>query len=92
MGGDFALARYRPAGSVHLVVVDVPPSLSVRGADLVEEGELYTLELAWNDADDEHITEWLVDWGDGSGVESIAAAASGSALTHTHSFLEGLKT
>ncbi|KAA1261810.1 putative Ig domain protein [Rubripirellula obstinata] len=60
-------------------VVDVPATIEVNGADSVDEGTLYELNLGdVTDPGNETITQRIIDWGDGT-EETVSDAA-----TQTH--------
>ena len=66
--GDFV------AASLAVNVTDVAPSLTLTGNDDVNEGSSYTLTLSdLVDPGDDTVTEYLIDWGDGTPVESVAS-------------------
>ena len=73
------------AASLNIVVNDVAPSLLLTGADNVDEGSLYTLTLSnLVEPGDDSISEYLIDWGDGSPVQSVASLGD-----HSHTFVDG---
>ncbi len=49
-----------------IVVRCVAPQLLLSGADDAVEGAVYSLSLAADDPGDDTITQWIVDWGDGT--------------------------
>jgi uncharacterized delta-60 repeat protein len=49
-----------------VLVMDVPPSLSIAGERDAAAGTEYVLELRGREGQDEAITSWTIDWGDGS--------------------------
>jgi glutamine cyclotransferase len=51
------------AGSHSVTVIDVPPTVTLSGADSVNEGEVYSLTL---DPGNETFIELVVNWGDGT--------------------------
>ncbi len=74
-----------PAGNtVEVTVNNVAPTLTLTGSLNADEGSVYTLELFSNDPGDDTITEWEIDWGDGT-VETI----SGDPSSVTHIYTDG---
>ncbi|MBW2695787.1 MAG: SMP-30/gluconolactonase/LRE family protein [Deltaproteobacteria bacterium] len=65
-----------------VTVVNTAPSLSVSGATSVVEGATYTLNLAAADPGNDTITEWTINWGDGS-IETLSG--NPSSATHVYS-------
>ncbi len=63
-------------------VQDVAPTLSLTGEDLVNEGVEYTLNLSSSDVGTDTITEWQIDWGDGTGVQTVTGDPN--SVTHTY--------
>ena len=70
------------SNSLAVTVDDVAPSLTISGAASVDEGRLYTLNLSANDAGDDEIASWTIDWGDGTVPEIVDG--SPSAVTHVY--------
>lgn len=61
------------ANTLEVEVFDVAPQLSIAGESTVDEGEPYLLFLNVDgDPGQDTITEWNIDWGDGSPVLTIA--------------------
>lgn len=52
--------------SLQIQVADVAPRLSLRGERIVNEGDVYTLNLDVVDPGDDTIHGYVVDWGDGT--------------------------
>jgi VCBS repeat-containing protein len=52
-------------------VANVPPMLGLAGPPVAQQGFAYTVLLDHADPGDDTITEWVIDWGDGS--ESVLA-------------------
>ncbi|QDT13384.1 VCBS domain-containing protein [Planctomycetes bacterium K23_9] len=73
------------AGTLAVTVDNVAPTLTISGAATVDEGATYTLNLASSDPGDDTITQWDINWGDGSPVETVA----GDPSTATHVFADG---
>jgi 6-phosphogluconolactonase (cycloisomerase 2 family) len=49
-----------------VTVLDVPPTLTLDGADTVEEGGRYTLNLSADDPGNDIVSKWFINWGDGT--------------------------
>ncbi|WP_182869937.1 DUF4347 domain-containing protein [Rhodopirellula sp. JC639] len=64
-----------------LTVQNKAPSLSVTGNASVIENATYTLNLAATDPGDDTLTQWRVDWGDGT---TDVYAGSATSVTHTY--------
>jgi len=70
------------AGSKTITVNNVAPSIVLTGADNVDEGVSYILTLgAVTDPGDDTVSEYIVDWGDGSLPQSVASAGD---VVHTY--------
>ena len=52
-----------------IVVGNVGPTLELSGAPSVVEGSIYTLNLSSADPGDDTISQWEINWGDGSSPE-----------------------
>ena len=52
--------------SLNLRVADIPPLLGFTGAPAAAAGMEYVIELRGREGQDEPITSWTIDWGDGS--------------------------
>lgn len=61
----------RPTPSLDVFVDNVPPLLTLSGPDQIAEGAQYLLKLSASDPGEDTITEWIVDWGDGSARQSF---------------------
>lgn len=79
------------APTYSLAVNNVAPALILSGDDEVEQGETYTLGLSSYDPGDDDITEWTINWGDGS-ANTVLVAGTDYTLgqdpanqTHTYS-------
>lgn len=57
-------------------VAEVAPTLNLAGADSASEGETYVLDLSATDPGDDTISQWTVNWGDGTSTTVAAATAS----------------
>jgi hypothetical protein len=74
------------AGNTLAVRVDnVAPTLSLSGLAAVNEGAVYTLNLASSDAGTDTISAWEITWGDGN-VQTV----SGNPTSVTHTYADGL--
>jgi hypothetical protein len=81
---------FNDVASKRVRVNEVPPSLQLSGADTAVEGTPYTLDLGelldpGSDLGVIPVREYLVNWGDGSVVESVI-----DATTVRHTFADGL--
>ena len=65
-------------------VQNVAPQLAINGDAAVQAESLYTLNLASDDPGADTITQWVVDWGDGTDPQEIL----GNPDTVTHLFAE----
>ncbi|WP_348681074.1 beta strand repeat-containing protein [Alteromonas mediterranea] len=73
------------AASLGVAVNDVAPSITVSGASETDEGSVYTLTLAdLVEPGDDPVSEYLIDWGDGSAVQSVTELGD-----VTHTFADG---
>ncbi|MCP5242904.1 MAG: DUF4347 domain-containing protein [Burkholderiales bacterium] len=71
--------------SFNLAVNNVAPTIDLLGNDSVNEGEIYTLNLAdLIDPGDDTVTSYMINWGDGSATTLSAAEllAAGNAVDH----------
>lgn len=74
---------YLPTTMDFVVTVrNVEPGLVVDGISEVDEGSLYTLDLSASDPGNDVLSQWMIDWGDGS---SSSIAGSSNASTHVYS-------
>ena len=67
--------------SALVLVADVPPSLSISGPRDAATGGTYMLELRGREGQDEQITSWRIDWGDGT-VQTL----DGNPTTARHAY------
>jgi uncharacterized delta-60 repeat protein len=74
------------SNSISVSVDNVDPDLVISGAASVDEGDLYTLNLSSSDPGDDTITQWLIDWGDGTEI------VSGNPSSVTHTYADGTVT
>ena len=49
-----------------LTVLNTPPTLTISGPAQINEGSVYTLNLSSSDPGNDTITQWTIDWGDGT--------------------------
>ena len=75
---------YEADNTIELTVNNVAPTLTLAGSSVINEGVEYTLGLFSSDPGDDTITEWEIDWGDGT-VETIP----GNPLSVTHIYADG---
>ncbi|MEO1529849.1 MAG: PKD domain-containing protein, partial [Planctomycetota bacterium] len=69
-------------------VLNVEPQRAISGADEVDEGSPFTLNLfAGNDPGEDTIASWTIDWGDGT-IEAI----SGNPTSLVHTYVDGPNT
>jgi uncharacterized delta-60 repeat protein len=68
------------SNSISVTVDNVAPTLVISGAANVDEGTVFTLNLASSDPGTDTITSWSIDWGDS--VEIVAGNPAG--VTHTY--------
>jgi hypothetical protein len=74
------VSTYAAANSITVGVGRTAPTLSISGANSVNEGTAYTLALSASDPG-HTISSWLVNWGDGS-VSDVTG--NPSSVTHTY--------
>jgi PKD repeat protein len=65
-GGLIGEQRFR------ISVADVAPSYALSGASTVRAGAQYRLDITVTDPGRDTVQSWLVNWGDGSPVETLA--------------------
>jgi 6-phosphogluconolactonase (cycloisomerase 2 family) len=63
-------------------VTAVAPALNVTGNATTVQGATYALSLSANEAGNDSITQWVVDWGDGN-----SSTVNGATATLTHVFM-----
>jgi hypothetical protein len=71
------------AGSQHVSVQNVAPTLTLGGDDSVVLGDDYTLTLSKSDPGDDTIASWLITWGDGTPTQRIDGNPSEAAHLFT---------
>ena len=67
--------------STTIIVANVAHTISATGDTTVAAGSTYTLNLSESDAGDDTISEWHIDWGDGT-IETIVG--NPSSVTHVY--------
>jgi hypothetical protein len=76
------LGIYDASNTVAVAVKHVPPKATIRGAGAVNEGTTYTLQLSAVVAANHTISQWTINWGDGSDVETVLGDTS--SITHVY--------
>ena len=76
---------FNAGNTVAVAVANVAPTLAISGASTVNEGAVYTLNLASSDPGADTITKWTINWGDGSAVQTV----NGNPTSVTHTFADG---
>ena len=66
-----------------VTVSNVAPSLTISGDATVGEGGTYLLSLSSSDPGADTISQWDIDWGDGSAVETVAGNPSSTAHVYS---------
>jgi len=73
---DFAIVRYLSTpptgGGLPVTVENVAPTLTISGTSTAPLDHTYTLGLSAVDPGEDTITQWTIDWGDGTAPEAIA--------------------
>ncbi|HQA10867.1 PKD domain-containing protein, partial [Zoogloea sp.] len=76
--------------SFDVAVSNVAPTIGLSGNGAVNEGSSYTLTLgAVNDVATDTVTEYRIDWGDGSAVQVVAAGAMPANRQLSHTYADG---
>lgn len=73
--------------TVQVTVNNVAPTLTISGANTVNEGSAYTLNLSATDPGTDTISGWSIDWGHGS-----PQAVTGNPASVTHTYPDGPNT
>src|SRR5262249_39894750 len=73
--------------SLVVTVLNVAPTLTLSGANAVNEASTYTLNLAVSDPGQDTIANWTITWGDGS-VQTVA----GNPGSVSHTYADGPRT
>ena len=81
-----AAGLYLAGSPLALIVIPSPPSLTLAGASSVVEGSAYKLNLAASLFGTDTLSQWSINWGDGSGLQVV----SGSATAVSHVYADGL--
>src|SRR6185312_2223847 len=71
---------FAAGNTVAVAVHNVAPTLAISGASDVNEGSPYTLNLSSFDPGTDTITQWTINWGDGTQVVS----GNPSSVSHTY--------
>jgi hypothetical protein len=79
---------FNAGNTVAVTVGNVTPTLSITGAPSVNEGSLYILNLSATDLGTDTISQWAINWGDGSAVQTM----TGNPSTVSHTFTDGPAT
>src|SRR5262249_29367359 len=84
-----ALARaqdgvYAASSPVAVHVSNAPPTLTLSGAGQVNEGTAYVLGLSSSDPGVDTISQWTINWGDGT-----FNAVTGNPSSATHVYADG---
>ena len=75
---------------VTVAVSNVAPTLTLSGDSLVDEGSVYTLNLSAIDPGNDTISEWIIDWGDGTSTNGVLGEViSGNPDSVTHVYADG---
>ena len=74
---------YAAGNTVGVTVNNVAPTLAISGAASVNEGSTYTLNLSKSDPGADTISQWTINWGDGTQV------VSGNPASVTHVYADG---
>ncbi|RLB69862.1 MAG: hypothetical protein DRH04_04500, partial [Deltaproteobacteria bacterium] len=72
-----------------VTVNNVAPTLTISGAVNGYKGEPYTLNLASSDPGDDGISDWTIDWGDGTVEEITGNPDTASHVYQDASYLDG---
>jgi hypothetical protein len=72
------------SNTIPLEVLNVPPTLTISGASSVNQGALYTLNLASSDPGEDTISSWTINWGDGSAPQMTTTTPAPSAFYHVY--------
>ena len=70
------------APSLEIAVLNVAPTLELSGPELIQQGTVYTLTLTPTDPGDDTISQWDIDWGDGSETDTVYSPDL--SMTHTY--------
>lgn len=75
---------FAAANTLAVDVANVAPTLAISGAATSDEGASYTLDLTSSDPGDDTISQWDIDWGDGT-IETV----TGDPASATHTYADG---
>lgn len=73
------------AAAISVDVNDLPPAPVISGQSFLFEGSEYTLFLSNIDPGNDVVNGWSIDWGDGTGIETIV----GNPESVTHTYIDG---
>ncbi len=77
---------YAAGNTVAVTVNNVAPTLAISGRSSVNEGSTYTLNLSSSDPGADTISQWTINWGDGTQV------VTGHPASVTHVYADGNST
>ena len=69
------------SNALSLSVANVAPTLHIDGQAAVIQGNTFTLELSRTDPGTDTLTQWLIDWGNGS-TSTLAGSATTATFTY----------
>ena len=75
---------YSAGNTVAVRVLNVAPTLTLSGAENVDEGAEYTLSLFSGDPAPDTVTSWTINWGDGD-----TQVVTGNPTSVTHVYADG---
>ncbi len=78
---------YKNDETALVTILNVAPSLTISGLTNTDEGMVYTLSLSSTDPGSDTISQWVIDWGDGT-VKTI----TGNPPTVAHTYTDGPNT
>lgn len=70
------------AGNLAVSVAGIPFTANISGPSSVAAGDTYTLALSASEAPNQSVSQWTINWGDGSGAQVL----SGNPASATHVF------
>jgi hypothetical protein len=70
--------------SFSVAVANVPPDLGLMGPAQAVQGQAYTVQLGHQDPGADTLTEWLIDWGDGTHSVVAGNASQASHVYEQH--------
>jgi uncharacterized delta-60 repeat protein len=81
--------------SFSISVLNVAPALTIAGATSVNEGSVYTLNLSSSDSGADTISQWFIDWGDGSDPDNdsvVGQIVPGNPNSVVHVYADGTRS